>query len=152
MIFQWPSINPLRILWLHPVIWIVITSMKWSISNSILQIGQKHCKYLPEPRNETGPSRRSYIFLYQRYAVARVIHFSCFCCFWRAHSGANSNTFFLSECPYMKNLNYWKQLSVEKNHLSANEVSPTLVHFEEKEWHRNRNSDACTFSCFILRR
>ena len=38
-------------------------------------------KYLPEPRNETGPSRRSYIFLYQRYAVARVIHFSCFCCF-----------------------------------------------------------------------
>ena len=45
-----------------------------------------------------------------------------------------------------------KQLSVEKNHLSANEVSPALVHFEEKEWHRNRNSDACTFSCFILRR
>lgn len=32
------------------------------------------------------------------------------------------------------------------------EVSHTLVHFGEKEWHRNRSSDACTFSCFILRR
>ena len=31
-------------------------------------------------------------------------------------------------------------------------VSHTLVHFGEKEWHRNRSSDACTFSCFILRR
>ena len=44
-------------------------------------IRQKHCRYLPEPRNETGSSRRSYIFLYLRYAVARAIHFSCFCCF-----------------------------------------------------------------------
>ena len=32
------------------------------------------------------------------------------------------------------------------------EVSHTLVHFGEKEWHRNRSFDACTFSCFILRR
>ena len=32
------------------------------------------------------------------------------------------------------------------------EVSHTLVHFGEKEWHRNRSSDVCTFSCFILRR
>ena len=32
------------------------------------------------------------------------------------------------------------------------EVSHTLVHFGEKEWHRNRSSDACTFSGFILRR
>ena len=32
------------------------------------------------------------------------------------------------------------------------EVSHTLVHFGEKEWHRNESSDACTFSCFILRR
>lgn len=32
------------------------------------------------------------------------------------------------------------------------EVSHTLVHFRKKEWHRNRSSDACTFSCFILRR
>ena len=32
------------------------------------------------------------------------------------------------------------------------EVSHTLVHFGEKEWHRNRSSDACTFFCFILRR
>lgn len=31
-------------------------------------------------------------------------------------------------------------------------VSHTLVHFGKKEWHRNRSSDACTFSCFILRR
>ena len=32
------------------------------------------------------------------------------------------------------------------------EVSHTLVHFGEKEWHRNESFDACTFSCFILRR
>ena len=31
--------------------------------NSILQIGQKRCRCLPEARNKTGPSRRSYIFL-----------------------------------------------------------------------------------------
>ena len=27
-----------------------------------------------------------------------------------------------------------------------------MVHFGKKEWHRNESSDACTFSCFILRR
>ena len=30
------------------------------------------------------------------------------------------------------------------------EVSHTLVHFGEKEWHRNRSSDACTFPQIAL--